>query len=433
MRETWRARYPDPIKGGTAQIERSFPTKREAENWVRRQASAVLDGIHVDPRGADRLVRDVADEWRATWVHLEPKTKAGYDNILRKHLVGSGGDDGVAAVFHQAKLGALTADAVQAFVNELSQRRAVNTVRRVFTVLRSVLQLAVERRYIGVNPCSTVRLPRRRPATGSGPSRMLFLTPPEIRALAGAMPRSSDSLAVYVAAYCGLRAGELWALRRDDVDLLRGVLRVRRAVKEISTSTDLPGVERGLILGPTKTHADRSMRLPGFLVGMLEEHLAQPSGCVGKPAVIVQDVDGVASFAESSDPFDPGALIFSTSTGRPVRHGLFYRRVFRPAVVGVAGRQAAPVLPERLRGLRWHDLRHTCASLSLAVPGGTLHVVKERLGHEDIRTTINIYGHLLDSVDAALADGLDVLYGEALDASNVVEMRGPHREQFVAV
>jgi integrase len=63
--------------------------------------------------------------------------------------------------------------------------------------------------------------------------------------------------------------------------------------------------------------------------------------------------------------------------------------------------------------LRWHDLRHTAASLSLAVTPN-LHLVKERLGHEDIRTTINTYGHLLPSVEAALADGLGALFAAAV-------------------
>jgi len=61
------------------------------------------------------------------------------------------------------------------------------------------------------------------------------------------------------------------------------------------------------------------------------------------------------------------------------------------------------------------------AALSLAVTP-SLHLVKERLGHDDIRTTINVYGHLLPSVDAALADGLDALHAAAL-ATNVVALR----------
>ena len=64
-------------------------------------------------------------------------------------------------------------------------------------------------------------------------------------------------------------------------------------------------------------------------------------------------------------------------------------------------------------------------ALSLASTG-SLHVVKERLGHDDIRTTINIYGHLLPSVDAGLADALDALHAESA-AGNVTPLRPARR------
>lgn len=68
--------------------------------------------------------------------------------------------------------------------------------------------------------------------------------------------------------------------------------------------------------------------------------------------------------------------------------------------------------------LRWHDLRYTCAGLSLEV-NPNLAMVQHRLGHEDIRTTINIYGHLLPSVEAALAEGLSATFNN-VKRSNVV-------------
>lgn len=104
-----------------------------------------------------------------------------------------------------------------------------------------------------MNPCDAVKLPRKGTArNGSRPKRMLFLAPPEVRTLAEAMPRRSERVAVYVAAYCGPRAGELWALRRRDIDLLHGTLRIERAVKEINTSAEQ---DKELLLGPTNCPA----------------------------------------------------------------------------------------------------------------------------------------------------------------------------------
>ncbi len=252
---------------------------------------------------------------------------------------------------------------------------------------RSVLALAVRRRYLATNAADNAKLPKKAPRN----QQRLYLSAPDVRKLAEAMP-ARYRVAVYVAAYCGLRAGELWALRRRDVDLLHGELHVRQALKEINTTSEhLTPLEKGLQFGPTKTHAARKLSLPSPITAMLRDHLAGPyPGGAG-----------------------PDALIFTAPEGGPVRHGLFYRRVFKPALNGRnhddPKKRRAPALPKPYHALRWHDLRHTCAALSLEVQPN-LAMVQARLGHEDIRTTINIYGHLLPSVEAALAEGLTATF-----------------------
>lgn len=61
-RTVWRARYPDPTRGDKRQIERQFRTRREAEGWLSSQKDAVRRGDYVDPRQADRLVSELAEE-----------------------------------------------------------------------------------------------------------------------------------------------------------------------------------------------------------------------------------------------------------------------------------------------------------------------------------------------------------------------------------
>ena len=201
----WQARYPDPLRGGARKIERSFATKREAQDWLASQRSSILSGTHVDPRGADRRLSAVADEWRATWTGLEPKTRAGYEAILACHVLRDPASrESEVPTFYGARLGHVTPERVQTFVNALAEDKAPNTVRCVFTVLRGLTRLAVRRRYIAGDPCDAIKLPSRR----SRPTRrMQFLTPDEVRALAEAVP-VHDRVAIYVAAYTGLRAGE---------------------------------------------------------------------------------------------------------------------------------------------------------------------------------------------------------------------------------
>ncbi len=132
----------------------------------------------------------------------------------------------------------------------------------------------------------------------------------------------------------------------------------------------------GLIFGSTKTGKVRTLGIPRFLVAMLADHL-----------------DAITA--------NPDALVFTSPQGGPLRHGNFYRRHFKPAV------RAA--LPAEKHGLRFHDLRHTCAALLIAADAHP-KAIQDHLGHRDIQTTFNVYGHLLPSAQEALAAALDTAY-----------------------
>ena len=136
-RVRWRARYPDPTRGGKKQIERQFETKREAEKWLTSQKSSIQRGDHIDPKDKDRLVGEVADTWRATWLDLEPKTQGG----LRVHLEGA--CPAALAAFHRSRV----ARGDSRVDRRPCPEREPNTVRRIYAVLRAVLKVAVERRY----------------------------------------------------------------------------------------------------------------------------------------------------------------------------------------------------------------------------------------------------------------------------------------------
>lgn len=361
-RVRWRARYPDPTRGGKRQIERQFGTRREAEKWLTAQRAAIQRGEHIDPKDHHRMFEDVAAAWEATWLDLEPKTKAGYKAILNRHVVPR---------WQGVRIGALTPEAIQDWLNELACERHANTVRRIYSVLRAVMKVAVERRYLLANPCDAVRLPR---APAAAIDQRVILSASEVAALAVAItPRCR--LLIYAAAYTGLRAGELGALRRRDVDLLHGTLNVERALKDVSGQH---------IFGSTKTAKARRVGMPRFLVEMFTEHLTALDG-------------------------GPDALVFRSPEGGPLRHHNMYVREFKPAV------RAA--LPPDKHGLRFHDLRHTCASLLIAA-GAHPKAIQEHLGHKDIQTTFNVYGHLLPSAQEALAAALDSIFiGE--QANNV--------------
>jgi len=378
----WRARYPDPKRGGTAQIERLFSTRTEAEGWLTKQRGDLLVGRHIDPRTGATRFGSLVEAWQAAWLDLEPKTRGGYESIINRHLLPE---------FGERRIGELTPTVVQAYVTVLAEERAPKTVRNVHAALRACLANAVRQGYLPSNPAAETRLPR------AVKREMLFLTVPELERLADAMPRPEDRLAVLLLGYCGLRVGELWGLRVRDVDMLRGRLHVRQALKEVTAreAARVPASQRlgdTLILGPTKTHEERSVAVPGSLRDELAAHLAARG--------------------------QPEGFAFLSPQGLPMRHGLWYRRTYKPGVVGLW-----PV-EHGLHGLRAHDLRHTCASI-LVAGGANVKLVSKRLGHASVEITLDRYTHLFPDQDDDLAATLDDmrLAAPASPAANVVALR----------
>jgi integrase len=315
--------------------------------------------------------------WERTHLaNLAPKTRERYDSVIRTYVLPS---------FGATPLGRLNrADFKEWFASLAAERRpsgapryAPGTLRKVQVVLSSILSEGVELGLIRENPAARLRLP------AAPPTEMTILNAEEIDLLAGAMVRPSDRLAIYLASYGGMRAGELWASQRRDIDLLHRRVYIRRALKDI----------RGhLEFGDTKSVGSRrTVSLPAFLISMLSEHL-------------------------DSMPVSPDALLFVSpggggrrraGDGGPTRHSLFVRRVFKPA--------ARAVLPIEKHSVRFHDLRHTCASLLIAA-GAHPKLIQARLGHASITTTLDRYGHLFPSVEEALADALDATFNAARTA-----------------
>jgi integrase len=312
------------------------------------------------------------EAWKESWPgRLSPTTAARYRSILDNYLLPEFGSKAIGRITHEV---------VQRYVSRLAADPSIaaGTTRNIYSALRAAMAKGVRLGMVKVNPCTNIDLPR------SPREEMLFLEAHEVKAVAEAIDPFYRVL-VYTAAYTGMRAGELGGLQRRDLDLLRGTLHVRRALLD---------VDGQLSLGPTKTHSTRTVSLPRFLRDMLAAHLAQPSpGGTG-----------------------PEALVFPGRTGKPLRHNLFYKRHFKKAV--------ALALPASKHGLRFHDLRHTCASLSIAA-GAHPKLISARLGHGSVQITLDRYGHLFPSIEEALAEKLDAAFESVavVEASNVTELR----------
>src|SRR5262245_50089799 len=100
----YQARIPDPAcpPGGTRKIERSFGSKREAEDWIAQQRAAQIQGTYVDPRRADRPFAEILEAWQESWPsRLGANTARRYASILRKYVEPEFASLPVASVTHE--------------------------------------------------------------------------------------------------------------------------------------------------------------------------------------------------------------------------------------------------------------------------------------------------------------------------------------------
>ena len=338
----WRARY----RGGDGR-ERShtFDRRSDAERWLAERLSEVATGAWVPPERARVPFGDYAERWLESHPG-KPKTIASYRSILDCHVLPKFGTRPVASIERPA---------IRKFVADLAaDGKAPNTVRSVLNVIKAVFTYTVEAGGLRSSPAARVSAPR-----GKRPE-LRIATEAEVAALADAIDAPYATL-VYFAAYTGLRAGEIAALRIRDLDLMVGRVHVRSSVAEVHGE---------LVYGTTKSGKDRTVSLPPFLRDMLTAQ--------------------VAAYAT-----DPDAWVFQSGDGAALRQSFWYRRYFRPAADSVG-----------LEGLRFHDLRHTCAAFLIA-SGAHPRALMERLGHHSITITLDTYGHLLPSLDDALTGALE--------------------------
>lgn len=305
------------------------------------------------------LARWLSDSVRGT---VRISTFERHEQIIRTHL---------APAFGRAKLKALTPAHVRSLHREkLDAGLAPATVRKIHSTLHKALSQAVAD---GLIPRNAADVKAPRPA----PEEMRPLSEAEARTFLDTAREAGDRFEpLYVLAITtGLRRGELLGLRWDDSDLDRGTLRVGRAlVREGSRH----------VVGETKTkRGRRRVNLTPRTVVALKAHRKRQLEHRVKLAGLYQD----------------HGLIFPSENGTPLNPENLVKRSFKP-LLERAG------LPE----IRFHDLRHTCATLLL---GRGVHpkMVQELLGHATIAMTLDTYSHYLPSMGNQASGAMGDAFG----------------------
>ena len=316
---TWRARYVGP---DGMERSKTLQTRTAAEKWVAAQTTAIGTGDWVDPARGRITVTEWTDRWlKSVAPTLKPYTVASYRSLLRSR---------VKTKFGKRRIATLVPHDVQLWVGEMhAEGLSASRIRQAVLVLSQALDAAIRDGRIARNATNGVKLPRLQRLEAA------YLEPGQVDRIAGAMPEGYDLL-VRVLGTVGLRFGEAAALERRHVDLLRRRLKIEQSLAEVG------GV---LKLGPTKTHAVRSVPLPRSLATLLDAHLR-------------------ANVAPEST-----ARVFTGLKGGALRYGAFYSRVWRPTLKRLQ-------LPHQ--GL--HVLRHSAVAAMISA-GATPKAIQTVMGH----------------------------------------------------
>ncbi len=362
-------------------------TRREALAKLTEKIAASNRGVPVP--SAQGSVAAYLTYWLdAVAVHqLRENTHTRYTAVARLYLIPGLG---------RKKLAKLTAKDVRTWLNQLrttcqcctrgldaareqplccaagkccSKRLSPLTLAYVHSVLKSALEHAVREEEIPRNVARNVRTGTPRPR------RFEPLTADEARKfLATANGHRLQSL-FELALHTGLRKGELLGLRWEDLDLDAGTAAIRRTLQRTSTG--------GLTTLPTKTCAsERRIALPTRCLHSLKLHHEQQK----------REREAAGAMWQRDEP------VFTTVQGRPI-DPTNLTRTFN-----------ALLHKASLRRIRFHDLRHSTATLLLE-QGVELVVIKELLGHAHIGVTATVYAHVRLRLPR---DAIDLL-GRALD------------------
>ena len=264
------------------------------------------------------------------------------------------------------------------------------TVARVHATVSRAFRDAVEQHLIAVNPARSVPTMQRPKQRRPGDSTLRYWTAEQLRDFLEGIREHRLYPLYRVAAYTGMRRGELCGLRWQDVDLNGGSLSVRQT----RTSAADPDGGKGtrIIVGEPKSGKGRRIDLDPGTVGVLRSWRR------------LQAEDRMALAGAWPDH----GLVFTREDGAP------------PHPDTVSGTFDAMVKASGLPRITVHALRHTHATILLAL-GEPVKAVSERLGHSDVTTTLNYYAHVIPGLQAQAVSRFALAVG---DEGRAVDLLG---------
>lgn len=348
--------------------------KQQFEAGMRASEDQVLSvantGEPVNNSGRSMTIDQLLDLWLDS-LDCEYKTLQGYKSMANNHIRPSLGNNLVSEV---------TPLSIQLLYNSKKKTKlSPRTIEYIHRTLFGALQQAVNWEIIAKNPADKVKKPK-----GTRMVKPQALTEEECKLLLD-VAKDDWYYPVYVTALqTGMRMGELFGLYWEDVNLEKNIIMVRRAAKRI---------EGGMGIGEPKSEAGRrAISIPARVTALLQAHREKQR--------------------EDSGNID---LVFANKSGTMICPSHFRRDSWYPlrekAHEHEDNKDENGKKKTDFKSLRFHDLRHTHATL-LIMAGVPLKVVQSRLGHSSIKVTADTYGHLLPGADEQVVNVLDDIFDQ---------------------
>ena len=337
-------------------------TKREVQDKLRETLHREAHGLPPVPE--QETVGSFLQRWLdLTRGKVRRRTLARYEQIVRAHLL---------PTLERIRLAKLTPQDVAACLRHVEASGSAYRARGARDVLRTALNQAVRWELVSRNVAALTDPPRHRAR------QIQPLTPPQATTLLAAVANDRLEGLITVALGLGLRQGEALGLRWEDVDLEAGELSVRRTLERAGAAP---------LFGEPKTERSRrTITMPGVAVAALRRHRTRQ----------------LEEQLAAGPRWRRSGLVFTTSIGTPMhRAGLHksFKRILRAAG-----------LPD----IRYHDLRHTAATLLLA-QGVDPRTIMETLGHSRIGMTMDTYAHVMPALQRGAAEKMDAILSGGTD------------------
>ena len=345
-------------------------TKREAQIECSRLITEFVQGSYLEP--SKTTVAAFLERW-LTQIEprVSPRTFERYQEIARKNLVPLLGQT-ILAKLRPDQIAAGYGKALKSGRRDGSGGLSPRTVHHMHRVLKQALATAVRWRMLSHNPVEGVDPPKVER------TKMKALDPAETARLLAYFRNTRVFVPVLLAVMCGLRRGEITALRWGAADLSRG---------QVSIAESMEQTTRGTRLKETKSGRSRTVALPSLVIDELRRHRVQQAEELLRVGVGMTDQTYIVAQADGR-PLQPNSLTHE------------FVRILAKA--------------RDLPRIRFHDLRHTHATHLLA-NGVHPKVAQERLGHSSVGITLDLYSHVLPGMQEDAAAKIDATMRAAID------------------